>query len=224
METLQSTYRPRVKVCGTTRLVDAELACALGADALGFIFYRKSPRCIGTREAARIIELLPLFVDRVGVFVNASLEDLEKAVHVGLSVIQLHGDESVQKCETIRRRFPHCRIIKAFRVGKQSSMLEFLPYNDCVDCFLLDTYVQGAKGGTGEVFDWSIIERLQFRRPIILAGGLSPKNIQEAIEQVRPYGVDVNSGVEVEPGVKDHALLRRLMQLVAQSVASRNPG
>jgi phosphoribosylanthranilate isomerase len=218
MDSRDNMYRPRVKVCGTTRLVDATLACSLGVDALGFIFYPKSPRFIDTAEAARIIDQLPLFVDRVGVFVNSSLSDLEKAVGAGLSVLQLHGEESPQKCETIRKEFPHCRIIKAFPVGRGSSRQDFAPYSDCVDCFLLDTYVKGAKGGTGEVFDWSVIEGLRLTRPVLLAGGLSPLNIEDALRMVRPYGVDVNSGIEVEPGVKDHALLRQFMRLVAQSL------
>jgi phosphoribosylanthranilate isomerase len=165
MDSRDNMYRPRVKVCGTTRLVDATLACSLGVDALGFIFYPKSPRFIDTAEAARIIDQLPLFVDRVGVFVNSSLSDLEKAVGAGLSVLQLHGEESPQKCETIRKEFPHCRIIKAFPVGRGSSRQDFAPYSDCVDCFLLDTYVKGAKGGTGEVFDWSVIPAEHRGRP-----------------------------------------------------------
>jgi len=209
--------RPRVKVCGTTRIVDAELACQLGVDALGFIFYKKSPRYIDAAAAAHIIKQLPPFVDRVGVFVNSALQELEVAVEAGLSIIQLHGNESPQECESIQQEFPHCRIIKAFRVGEESSAELFEPYNDCVACFLLDTYVKGAKGGTGEMFNWSIIEKLCLKKPFLLAGGLSPENIEQAIHQVRPYGLDVNSGVEVEPGVKDHHRLRHLMQLVAQS-------
>ncbi len=209
--------RPRVKVCGTTKKIDAELACQLGVDALGFIFYKKSPRFIDAADAAHIIEQLPPFVDRVGVFVNSTLSELEVAVRAGLSFIQLHGNESPEDCKVIQQEFPHCRIIKAFRVGEESSAETFESYNDCVASFLLDTYVKGAKGGTGAIFDWSIIEKLHLKKPFLLAGGLSPENIEQAIHQVRPYGLDVNSGVEVEPGVKDHRRLRDLMQLVAQS-------
>lgn len=209
--------RPRVKVCGTTQGVDAELACQLGVDALGFIFYKKSPRYIDVADAASIIRQLPLFVDKVGVFVNSSLSELEAAVKTGLSIIQLHGDETPQDCAAIQQEFPHCHIIKAFRVGEESSADMFEPYNDCVACFLLDTYVKGAKGGTGESFDWTVIKKLDLKKPFLLAGGLSPENIELAIHHVRPYGLDVNSGVEVEPGVKDHRRLRELMQLVAQS-------
>lgn len=217
MAAIQVIPRPRVKVCGTTQRVDAELACQLGADAIGFIFYKKSPRFIDPAGAASIISQMPLFVDRVGVFVNSSLPELEAAVKAGLSVIQLHGNESPQDCAAIQQEFPHCRIIKAFRVGEESAAEVFEPYNDCVACFLLDTYVKGAKGGTGESFDWSIINRFHLKKPFLLAGGLSPENIELAIHRVRPYGLDVNSGVEVEPGVKDHQRLRQLMQLVAQS-------
>lgn len=209
--------RPRVKICGTTRLVDAEMACQLGVDALGFIFYKRSPRCIDATDASFIINQLPPLVDRVGVFVNSSLRELELAVRAGLSIIQLHGDESPEDCKLIQREFPHCRIIKAFRVGAESSGEMIVPYDDYVACYLLDTYVKGAKGGTGESFDWSIIENLKLQKPYLLAGGLSPENIEEAIQQVRPFGLDVNSGVEVTPGVKDHHRLQQLMQLVAQS-------
>lgn len=217
MDSTSFIQRPRVKICGTTQLADAQLACQLGVDALGFIFYKKSPRYISAAGASDIIERLPLFVDRVGVFVNEPIKELEQAVEAGLSIIQLHGNESPDDCKTVQQEFPHCRIIKAFRVGSDSSREDFTLYEQCVDCFLLDTYVKGAKGGTGEIFDWSIIEKLQLARPILLAGGLSPENIVQAIEQVRPYGVDVNSGVETEPGVKDHSRLQELMQLVSQT-------
>lgn len=217
MDSTSFIQRPRVKICGTTQMVDAQRAYQLGVDALGFIFYKKSPRYITAADASEIIERLPLFVDRVGVFVNEPLRELEQAVEAGLSVIQLHGNESPDDCNTVKQEFPHCRIIKAFRVGNESSREDFTPYERCVDCFLLDTYVKGAKGGTGEIFDWSIIEKLQLARPILLAGGLSPENIVQAIEQVRPYGVDVNSGIEIEPGIKDHQRLQQLMQLVLQT-------
>lgn len=209
--------RPRVKICGTTRLADAQLACQLGVDALGFIFYNKSPRHIEVDQAAQIISQLPIFVDRVGVFVNSAIPELSRAVKAGLTTIQLHGDESPEDCRLIRQEFSHCKVIKAFRVGTESSWKDFTPFSECVDCFLLDTYVKGAKGGTGEIFDWAIIEKLQLARPVLLAGGLSPENITLAIEQVRPYGVDVNSGIETEPGVKDHSSMERLMYLVSQS-------
>lgn len=201
-------------MCGTTRLVDARAAAMCGVDALGFIFYRKSPRYISCDQAREIIEQVPPFIDKVGVFVNGEHGELVAAAAAGLTYLQLHGSESVEYCREIRQKLPFCRLIKAFRVGEQSLADDFSPYNQCVDGFLLDTYIKGAKGGTGEVFDWSLIEKLDLQRPILLAGGLTPENIVQAITAVKPYAVDINSGVETEPGIKDHERLYKLMQLV----------
>lgn len=209
--------RTRVKMCGTTRLEDALVAADCGVDALGFIFYDKSPRYIAPDSAARIINQLPPFVDTVGVFVNATIDEVVAAAAVGLSALQLHGNESVDYCREIRQKLPCCSLIKAIRVGAESRSDHFTPYHACVDAFLLDTYVQGARGGTGRIFDWSIIEQLQLHRPILLAGGLSPENVLAAISAVHPYAVDINSGVESHPGVKDHARLKNLLQLVYQT-------
>jgi phosphoribosylanthranilate isomerase len=209
-------------MCGTTSLEDANAAVRYGVDALGFIFYDKSPRYIAPDQAGLIIKTLPPFVDRVGVFVNAPIQEVVTTAGVGLSWLQLHGREPVQYCLQIRQQLPFCGIIKAFRVGKKSRPEDFIAYNDCVDAFLLDTYVDGAKGGTGKVFDWSIIDGLQLRRPILLAGGLAPENVQNAIAAVKPFAVDVNSGVESEPGVKDHVRLKALLQQVYQT--SRQAG
>ncbi len=213
----ENPQRIRVKMCGTTRLVDALAAVRYGVDALGFIFYAKSPRYISPDQATEILKELPPLVDRVGVFVNAPIKELVTAAELGLSYLQLHGNESAEFCQQVRRQVPFCGLIKAFRVGAESRPEDFAPYTDCVDAFLLDTYVQGEKGGTGKAFDWSIIERLQLQRPIFLAGGLSPENVASAITEVQPFAVDVNSGVESQPGVKDHARLRDLMQLVFQA-------
>lgn len=215
----KTPQRTRIKMCGTTRLEDALAAAQYGVDALGFIFYPKSPRSIAPDQAAEIVEQLPPLVDRVGVFVNASIEEAVTVAGVGLSYLQLHGNESADYCRQIRSRLPFCRLIKAFRVGESSCPEDFTPYNDCVDAFLLDTYVQGTSGGTGQVFDWSIIDNLGLERPVFLAGGLSPDNIQSAIAAVHPFAVDVNSGVEIRPGVKDSARLRELIRLVYQQIA-----
>lgn len=212
--------RTRVKMCGTTRQEDALAAVSYGVDALGFIFYAKSPRFIPFDKAAEIIKKLPPLIDRVGVFVNAPMAELVTAAGVGLSYLQLHGNESVEYCRELRLQLPSCGIIKAFRVGEESRAEHFTPYNDCVDAFLLDTYVQGAKGGTGKVFDWSILERLKLQKPIFLAGGLTPENVQHAIAEVQPFAVDINSGVESQPGVKDHVRLKNLLELVYQTQAS----
>jgi len=214
---LLSQQRTRVKMCGTTSVSDALAAVSFGVDALGFIFVDNSPRNIVPEKAAEIIRTLPPFVDRVGVFVDAPLAVIVRTASTGLSYIQLHGNESPRYCAELRQMLPFCRIIKAFRVGAESCSSSFSPYVSCVDGFLLDTYVKGAAGGTGRIFDWSIINRLQLQRPLILAGGLGPENIVAAIEAVRPYGVDINSGVELKPGVKDHARLQILLQKVAET-------
>ena len=204
-------------MCGTTRLKDALAAVSYGVDALGFIFYDKSPRHIDSAAAARILAQLPPFIDRVAVFVNASLDEVHSTAGLGFSYVQLHGSESADYCRKIRRQSPTLGIIKAFRVGEESRADDFSPYNDCVDAFLLDTLATGAHGGTGKVFDWSIIGQLQLQRPIILAGGLSPANVVDAITRVQPFAVDINSGVESQPGVKDHVRLRDLLRLVYQT-------
>ncbi len=204
-------------MCGTTRPEDALAAVHYGVDALGFIFYAKSPRFISTDKAALIIKKLPPLIDKVGVFVNASMKEVIATAGAGLSCLQLHGNESVDYCREIRQQLPSCGIIKAFRVSEESHVGDFTPYDECVDAFLLDTYVQGASGGTGRVFDWSIIERLQLQRPIFLAGGLTPENVLSAISEVQPFAVDINSGVESQPGVKDHARLKNLLKLVYQT-------
>jgi len=206
--------RTRVKICGIGRQEDATVAVNNGVDALGFIFFPKSPRNILPEDAKKIIESLPLFVDKVGVFVDAPLEKIVEYAQVGLTCIQLHGSESAEYCKKLRQFLPFCQIIKAFRVSEESISTYFEPYNPCVDAFLLDTYIQGEKGGTGLVFDWSIVPKLRLLRPVILAGGLSRENIVEAISVVRPYAVDINSGVEDCPGIKNHDKIRKILQIV----------
>ena len=206
--------RTRVKICGIGRQEDATVAVNNGVDALGFIFFPKSPRNILPEDAKKIIESLPLFVDKVGVFVDVPLQRVVEYAQAGLTCIQMHGAESAEYCKKLKQLLPFCRIIKAFRVSKESTSTHFEPYNTCVDAFLLDTYIQGEKGGTGLVFDWSIVPKLRLRRPVILAGGLSLENIVEAISVVRPYAVDINSGVEDCPGIKNHDKIRKMLQIV----------
>ena len=206
--------RPRIKICGMTRVEDASFAVSAGVDALGFIFYSKSPRCVDPLAAKIIIESLPPFIDKVGVFVNATIEEIKDIATVGLTSIQLHGSETPNYCHDLKEQLPFCSIIKAFRVGSESSADEFSRYNAVVDAFLLDTYVKGAKGGTGEVFDWNLIDKLNLGRPVLLAGGLDPANIQKAIRSTKSYCFDVNSGVEVSPGIKDHGKIDKLMSIV----------
>jgi len=201
----------RVKVCGTTRLKDALLAVECGADAIGFIFYKKSPRCVTLKTAKEICSKLPPFVHRVGVFVNETAENVNRiADRCGLDAVQLHGDESPAFCNKIRHR-----VIKAIRVQNAGSLKGLSKYT--VDGFLLDAFKDDQWGGTGKVFDWDLARRVKKHGPIIIAGGLNPRNVKEAIRQVQPYGVDVSSGVEQSPGKKDPKKLKAFLKTVRGS-------
>jgi phosphoribosylanthranilate isomerase len=209
---------PRVKICGITRLEDARLAIELGADALGFNFYEKSPRCLAPAEGWKILRKLPALVSTVGVFVNwdsASVIALAKSLR--LSALQLHGDESAATTAECARHFP---VIKAFRTESKFRLTQFKAHNAAAS-FLLDAATSEAKsenyGGTGRLADWKIAKRAAAKYPILLAGGLTPENIAEAILTVRPYAVDVASGVESSPGKKDPAKLRAFLAEVARA-------
>jgi len=198
----------RVKVCGITRLEDARRAVDLGADALGFIFHPGSPRCISPEKAAEIIGRLPPFVACVGVFVNTSARRVRSVVRAcRLSAVQFHGEESPDYCGG----FP-VKVIKGFRV--KGSRLPAGISRYAVDALLLDTFRAGVPGGTGRVFDWDVARRAARYGRIILAGGLTPGNVREAVETVRPFAVDVASGVESSPGKKDPALLAEFFRQV----------
>jgi phosphoribosylanthranilate isomerase len=200
----------KVKVCGTTRLKDALLAVKCGADAIGFIFYKKSPRCVSAKTAKEICSKLPPFVHRVGVFVNETAEKINRtADRCGLDAVQLHGDESPAFCKKIK-----CRVIKAVRVKDSASLKEMSRY--AVDAFLLDTYKEDQWGGTGKVFDWKLAARTRKYGPVIIAGGLNPRNVKAAIQKVRPYGVDVSSGVEQSPGKKDPKKVKAFLKAVRE--------
>ena len=158
---------------------------------------------------------MPPFVDCVGVFVDRDREELEEIVeYCGLSHAQLHGSENPKYCERVERFASPCRVVKAFRVSGDSKASDFSPYEDVAHGYLLDTYVKGNAGGTGSTFDWGIIDTLALQRPMILAGGLSPENVVEGIQSVAPFAVDVNSGVEIEPGIKDHVKLAEFVRKV----------
>jgi len=210
--------RTRIKMCGMTREKDVEAGVNAGLDALGFIFYEKSPRNVYPDFVRAVISKVPPFVDCVGVFVDRDREEVQEIIeYCGLSHAQLHGKENPKYCERVERFASPCHVIKAFRVGTNSKKEDFSPYDDLVHGYLLDTYEKGSVGGTGSSFDWSIIEALELQRPMILAGGLSPDNVENAIRNISPFGVDVNSGVEVEPGVKDHELLKEFVRIVRQT-------
>ena len=189
-----------------TQLKDALFAVEQGVDAVGFIFYKKSPRAVTMKTVREIITKLPPLVDTVGVFVNEPAERLNKiADYCGLDLVQLHGEESPAFCRKIHRR-----VIKAFRVKDLQTIkqLEKFP----VSGFLLDTFSDDLHGGTGKNFDWNLALPAKKMGPVILAGGLTPRNILQAVRQVRPYGVDVCSGVEKSPGIKDLEKVRAFLK------------
>ena len=190
----------KVKICGITSYEDARAAVEAGADALGFVFYEKSPRFINPVRAAGIISRLPPFIQTVGLFVNEETEQVNwTADYCGIDVVQLHGDETPEDCLEVKRR-----VIKAFRVQKIISIAPLEKYQDYqVAGYLLDAWSPDAYGGTGRTFNWELAQAAKQYGPVVLAGGLTPENVAEAIRVVSPYGVDVSSGVESAPGKKD---------------------
>ena len=201
----------RIKICGITNIDDALMAIDAGADALGFNFVPDTPRYLkDTNAAAKIIEQLPPLITTVGLFVNADLEVVQAiADECSLDMLQLHGEESPQFCRALNRR-----IIKAARVKDELSVSHLSDYR--VSGYLLDTYVKGVLGGTGVAFDWRLAVKAKQYGRIILAGGLDPDNVASAVQQVRPYGVDVSSRVEVSPGRKDPVKVRTFIQNVKE--------
>ncbi|MGE7994049.1 phosphoribosylanthranilate isomerase [Pseudomonas sp. NPDC089554] len=202
----------RTKICGITRLEDALAAVEAGADAIGFVFYAKSPRAVDVRQARAIIAELPPFVTTVGLFVNASRCELNEILEVvQLDLLQFHGDETPADCEGYHRPW-----IKALRVRPGDDLEAACQQYAGAQGILLDTYVAGVPGGTGEAFDWSLVPA-RLSKPIILAGGLSAANVAQAIAQVRPYAVDVSGGVEQAKGIKDAAKIEAFMRAVKQA-------
>lgn len=202
----------RIKICGITNLEDALLASELGADALGFIFYPKSPRKVAPETAREIIRQLPPFVMSVGVFVDEDAARVrELAAGVGLDWLQLHGRESPDYCRSLDRR-----VIKGFRIKDAESLTALAAYRNTVQAFLLDTYQKGRRGGTGEIFDWHLAREARRYGPIILAGGLAPDNVALAIKTAQPQAVDVASGVEAGPGKKDAGKLRKFFDAIRE--------
>jgi phosphoribosylanthranilate isomerase len=201
----------RIKICGITNLEDALLAAELGADALGFIFYPKSPRKVAPETARSIIAQLPPFVASVGVFVDEEVAVVkELAAGVGLDWVQLHGQESPDYCRGLGRR-----VIKGFRIKDESSLKDLEPFRGAVQAFLLDTYKKGQVGGTGESFEWRLAREAKNFGRIILAGGLTAENVAQAIATALPAAVDAASGTEAAPGRKDPAKLRAFFKAVS---------
>ena len=202
----------RVKICGITNLEDALKAVYYGADAIGFIFYKKSPRYVSPSKARKIIEGLPPFVTPVGVFVNQK----ERAVRdvcrfTRISTVQFHGDEDTVFC----KRFKDYKIIKAFRIGLDFNTERVNKYK--VDAVLFDAYQEDQYGGTGKAFKWDLIKNEKVNKPVILSGGLTPENVAEGIATIKPFGVDVSSGVEKMPGIKNPKLIRAFFEAVKLS-------
>lgn len=200
-----------VKICGITDWADAKLAVAAGADALGFNFYKGSPRRISLSNAREIIRHLPRRVAAVGVFVNATeKETLRIARAANLSALQLHGEESPKAVERLAQQYP---VIKAFRVGPQFRARELGKYRSAA-AFLLDGFDPVHPGGTGKTFHWRIVREAKRFGPVILAGGLRTENVAEAIREAGPFAIDVCSGVEARPGKKDARKVKALMTAV----------
>ena len=196
----------KIKICGMTSIEDTLLAVEGGADAVGFIFYKKSPRYVSGKLVKSILSKLPPFIETVGVFVNESADRINRIVDsCKLDAVQLHGEESPAFCKLIHRK-----VIKAVRVKGEDSFAHLSSYK--VSAFLLDTYLENQQGGTGQVFDWDLVNEGKKYGPVILAGGLNPANVTHAIQKAKPYGVDVCSGVEKFPGVKNPVKLKAFIK------------
>jgi phosphoribosylanthranilate isomerase len=201
----------RVKICGITNGDDARHAADCGADALGFVFYAGSPRCVTPEQVREIVAGLPPFVTRVGLFVNEHPGRIRAIVGAcGLDVVQLHGDEPPEACV-----LPPCRVIKGVRPRREADLTALAAYP--VAALLVDAAVPGQFGGTGQRADWELAARLAARQRVILAGGLTPANVAAAVRQVRPYGVDVASGVESAAGRKDPDRVAQFIRMAKEA-------
>jgi phosphoribosylanthranilate isomerase len=204
--------RTRVKICGITRVEDALSAVQAGADAIGLVFYTSSPRRVSIAQARDIVAAMPPFVSVVGLFVNANSTEIQSILSkVRLDILQFHGDETPAQCEQINLPY-----YKAIRVKPETNLLQYAIDFKAAKALLLDAYSEQAYGGTGHTFDWNLISQ-DLPKPIILAGGLDAHNVAGAIQQVRPYAVDVSGGVESAKGIKDAGKIAAFMQAVTES-------
>ena len=204
--------RIRVKICGITRVEDALSAVYAGADAIGLVFYTPSPRSVSIAQAQAIVNAMPPFVSVVGLFVNATNDEIHSVLsQVRLDIVQFHGDETPAQCAQINLPY-----YKAIRVKPDTNLLQYAIDFKAARALLLDTYSEQAYGGTGHTFDWNLIPKNLFK-PIVLAGGLDASNVVVAIEQVQPYAVDVSGGVELSKGIKDAAKIAAFMQGVSNA-------
>lgn len=203
----------RVKICGITRPQDALAAAYAGADAIGLVFYAKSPRNVALAQAAGIVQALPPFVTSVALFVNPTADEVRAVMRqVRPDVLQFHGEEAPEFCRSFGMPY-----LKAVRVRPETDLLQFAALYADAQGLLLDAWSEAAHGGTGERFDWNLIPA-DLPKPPILAGGLSPANVRAAVETVKPWAVDVSSGVEISKGIKDAALIAAFMKEVKHAV------
>lgn len=206
------SFRTRAKICGITRVEDASAAVNAGADALGFVFYQASSRYIQAHQAAKITQQLAPFVSKVALFVNPSREEVDVVLNAfSVDVIQFHGDEDEAFCQSFNTPY-----IKAIRMQQQTDISQCAKTYHSAAALLLDAFDQAQFGGTGETFDWALLPE-NCSLPLILAGGLGPNNVCQAIQHTQPYAVDVSSGVEKSKGVKDHRLIKQFMQEVKRA-------
>ena len=200
----------KIKICGITNKVDAIAAAELNVDMLGFVFYKKSKRYVTPAAAEDIINELPPGIRKVGVFVGEKREDVIRiAEDAFLDTLQFHGDETSEYCASFR---PKYKVIKAFRLKTKADLKNVNDYD--ADYYLFDSYEGDCPGGTGKTFDWNILKDFEILKPVILSGGLKADNVERAIMEVAPFGVDVSSGIESAPGKKDTVLLKKFVENV----------
>ena len=201
--------RTRIKICGITQAIDANAAVDAGADALGLVFYPPSPRAVSVEQAVEAVAAVPAFVSVTALFVNPSVEEVQSVIDsVRIDLLQFHGDEDDDFCRQFNRPY-----IKALRVRQASDVVASCVRFPGALAILLDSYKPGVPGGTGETFDWSLVPET-LPKPIILAGGLEPSNVADAIQQVRPFAVDISGGVEATKGIKDHGKMTEFVKEV----------
>lgn len=223
------TFRTRIKICGLTREEDVRAAVAEGADAIGFVFYSKSPRRVSPESAARLVASVPPFVSTVGLFVNATREEIEDTLRrAPVSMVQFHGDESIEQCVSLAHAVNR-PFMRAIRMRSEMTGDDLIKYENSYRAasslfagLLLDAFVEGYGGG-GKVFDWSLIPK-ELAPRVVLSGGLSVQNATEAVRQVRPHAVDVSSGVEQAKGIKDPARIRAFIAAVREADAAISKG
>ena len=206
----------RIKICGITKEDQGSAIAKMGATDLGFICYPPSPRYISIEKIQNIINLLPDTIGKIGVFVNENLENIEKIItQTSITGVQLHGEESPQYCQEIRKIFPQIEIIKAFRIKNKDSFIQIKKYYNQVNTLLFDAYDPKLSGGTGKTLNWELL--LEFKPPLpwFLAGGLSPDNIKIALSKLSVDGIDLSSGVEISPGNKDLKKVTTLFEIIS---------